>query len=105
MINFIYISRITMILFILSVATTVNAGNVGQGRAFYNDQCLRCHGSDGRGGQMPGTPNFSRGEGLRMSNVQLKTRILAGRMACPSFRGILSEKDVLDVVSYLRTLH
>lgn len=98
-------SSITIILLILCMATSVHAGSIGQGRAFFSDQCARCHGHDGRGGQMPGTPNFSRGEGLRMTNVQLKDRILRGKMACPSFRGILSEKDVLDVVSYLRTLH
>ena len=90
-------------MFLLSI-TQVHAANILEGNNLYNQHCSSCHGSDGNG-QMPGTPNFSRGEGLMNNDVELKQRILDGKFSCPSYFGILSERKVLDVISYLRTFY
>jgi len=75
------------------------------GSGIYNNHCSRCHGDDGRGGVMPGVPNFTRGEGLRKNNRSLIVRIQDGKNACPSYRGILSEPETLNVVKHLRTFY
>ena len=54
---------------------------------------------------MPGVPYFSRGEGLMKNDIQLKQRILDGKYSCPSYRGLLSERKILDIITYLRTLY
>ena len=41
----------------------VNAADVYNGKTVYNSYCQGCHGTNGRG-EMPGTPNFSRGGAL-----------------------------------------
>lgn len=94
-------------LLICAVASFTSLTNVANasGSNLFNQHCVRCHGFEGNGENMPGTPRFSRGQGLHKDTVQLKERILRGGMTCPSYEGILTEREALDVVSYLRTLY
>ena len=62
-----------------------------------------CHGISGKP-TMAGAADFSRGQGLMQSDKALVTRIEQGKRACPAYRGILSQQDMLDVIAYIRTL-
>ncbi len=93
-----------LVLAVTSLAGTMSTASAS-GRGLFNQHCVRCHGFEGNGDSMPGTPIFSRGQGLHKDTVQLKQRILRGGMTCPSYEGILTEREALDVVSYLRTLY
>ena len=53
---------------------------------------------------MPGVPDFRRGEGLFRSDDDLLQFIRNGSGMMPAYRGLLSDRDILDVISYLRTL-
>ena len=53
---------------------------------------------------MPGTPSFAQSEGLLQPDLMLLATIKSGRNIVPAFQGVLSDRDILDVIAYLRTL-
>jgi len=79
------------------------ATDVFGGRTVYEAHCANCHGLDGAP-VLPGTPNFTRGEGLMAPDIVLVPSLKAGKGLMPGFNHILSEKDILDVLVYTRTL-
>ena len=79
------------------------ATDVFGGRTVYEAHCANCHGLDGTP-VLPGTPNFTRGEGLMAPDVVLVPSLKAGKGLMPGFNHILSEEDILDVLVYTRTL-
>jgi cytochrome c6 len=80
------------------------AADTLKGRQLYAANCAICHGQDGRG-VMPGTPNFDRGDALLRADMTLLGAIRAGKNAMPAFQGRLSDRDIMDVIAYLRTLN
>jgi mono/diheme cytochrome c family protein len=103
--NFTKIAQVVVFAsFAFCCASLVSAGDVFNGKAVYTDYCQGCHGRTGRG-EMPGTPNFSRGGTMMKPDLALYRQIANGRNAMPGFLGVLSEQEILDVVSYIRTLY
>lgn len=88
---------------LFAVAPTVRASDSDQGAVLYRQHCASCHGATGRG-EMPGVPNFARGDALLRTDAELLERIRRGRLAMPGYFGILTDEEILDVVSFLRTL-
>lgn len=80
------------------------AADVNKGRQVYATHCVICHGQSGRG-MVAGAPNFDRGDGLMRPDFTLLSAIRTGKNAMPAYRGMLSDRDILDVIAYLRTLH
>ncbi|NGZ05957.1 MAG: cytochrome c [Magnetococcales bacterium] len=89
------------------VPTAVMAGDPFVGKELYRQQCGQCHGLDGRPG-LPQTPDFTRKSdprnGLLRTDTVLVNRIRQGGVSCPSFRGVLDDLQILDVISYLRSM-
>jgi cytochrome c6 len=79
------------------------AADVGAGQRIYQMHCVGCHGIGGQS-PIPNAPNFSRAERLMQPDMALMMSIKAGKMAMPSFNGILRDQQILDVIAYLRTL-
>lgn len=96
---------------IVTMFTLVGAGWTGiacaadpkHGGEIYGQQCINCHGPRGQP-TMPGTPDFSRGERLMQSDIDLIKTISRGKGMMPAYQGILTERDIFDVIAYLRTL-
>ena len=80
-----------------------NAADIFNGREVYELHCETCHGSDGVSME-PGTPDFSRGESLYVPDTELVRRLREGSAMKPSYRGLLSEEEMRDVIAYVRTL-
>jgi cytochrome c6 len=78
--------------------------DINKGRQTYVTHCVICHGQSGSG-MVVGAPNFDRGDGLMRPDFTLLGAIKAGKNAMPAYRGMLSDRDILDVIAYLRTLH
>lgn len=74
-----------------------------EGRKIYAAQCQNCHGENGVG-QIPGTPDFSRGQALFKPDMTLVQTIKDGKGMMPAYRGLLTDEELLDVVAFLRTL-
>lgn len=89
---------------LLLAFSAAQAADTNKGRQLFGTNCAICHGQTGRS-VMPGAPNFDRGEGLMRSDSTLLTSIRNGKNACPSFRGLLADRDILDVIAHLRTFH
>ncbi len=79
------------------------AADPGNGAKIYATHCSGCHG-DGGVSNMPGTPDFSRRERLFQPDMTLLVSIRDGVSVMPAYKGLLSDQEMLDVISYLRTL-
>ena len=79
------------------------AADFNKGREIYATNCQVCHGVDGRG-VVADAPNFSFGDDLIKPDIELFNAISSGKGMSPAFRGVLSEQDIFNVISYLRTL-
>jgi cytochrome c6 len=86
----------------LGCPVSASAANVGEGQRIYQVHCVGCHGVGGQS-PIPNTPNFARSERLMQPDTALLMSIKAGKMAMPSFNGILRDQQILDVIAYLRT--
>ncbi|MGE5097098.1 MAG: c-type cytochrome [Betaproteobacteria bacterium] len=87
----------------IGMASGVDAADIARGAQTYAMHCAMCHGPAGQGIQ-PGAPKFNRGERLMQSDLALLNSIRTGRNAMPGFVGVLRDRDILDVIAYLRTL-
>ena len=89
---------------VLVVATGSNthAGDIFRGAEIYVEHCQDCHSVDGRG--VPGVPDLTRGNRLLRPDPDLFSAISQGQGAMPSYEGVLRNEEILDVLSYLRTL-
>lgn len=85
-----------------AVSAGAHGADVIKGAQIYRLHCAACHGQGGVS-IMPAAPSFSRGERLMQPDAALLASIRAGRAAMPGFFGILSDREMLDVVAYLRT--
>jgi cytochrome c6 len=79
------------------------AADIVNGGKLYTMHCVVCHGDDGVN-VMPDAPNFSRSESLLRPDVFILAAIKEGKNAMPAFQGMLKDQEILDVISYLRTL-
>ena len=80
-----------------------NAADVIRGGEIYRANCANCHGPNGRP-VLPTAPDFSRQERLLQPDPMLLQSVRNGRGAMPAFQGILRDREILDVIAYLRTL-
>lgn len=92
----------------IAAALAIGAGSAGaadiqRGGSLYVSHCAVCHGSNGTP-VVPGAPNFRRMEGLMRPDMQLLAAIRNGKGAMPGYFGVLREREMLDVVAFLRTL-
>lgn len=83
--------------------STAQAANPFGGKKIYDTRCAGCHGTNGIA-FMPGTPSFARGDRLMMPDRVLFASIKNGKNLCPSWRGLLSDGDILNSIAYIRTL-
>jgi cytochrome c6 len=87
---------------VLLACAAAQAADTGKGAELYRLHCAGCHGGDGRP-VMPTAPDFSRPTTLLKPDLTLLTAIRNGRGAMPAYQGLLRDREILDVVAYLRT--
>lgn len=88
---------------VLWAAVPAGAADINKGRQVYMMHCASCHGVTGMS-VMPGAPNFARNESMFQPDIKLVNSIRSGKNMMPAYLGILTERDMFDVVAYLRTL-
>lgn len=79
------------------------AADAGNGQKLYMTHCAGCHGSNGIS-VMPEAPNLASFELFNKPDQDLIDMMLSGSDRMPPYMGILNEGEILDVISYLRTL-
>ena len=84
-------------------AGLAQAADALKGAKLYNERCSDCHGPRGVP-TMPGVPDFSRNQRLMQTDLELIKTISIGKGMMPAFQGVLTEREILNVIAYLRTL-
>ena len=87
----------------LVLAAAAQAADPTRGGTLYASHCAICHGAQGQP-VWPGTPDFRRAGALMKPDAQLLATLRIGRGVMPAYQGILRDKDMHDVMAYLRTL-
>ena len=88
---------------LIAVGHNAQAADIFNGKEVYDMHCQGCHGVDGRSIE-PGTPDFTRGESLMVPDTELFERLWDGMEHMPSYRGMLEDSDLRDVIADVRTL-
>jgi cytochrome c6 len=104
--RFLYVQGVIAagILLALGLSGPSYAADTIKGGRLYASNCALCHGTSGIS-VMPGAPNFARGDGMLRPDMSLLAAIRSGKNAMPAFQGMLTDRDIMDVIAYLRTLH
>jgi cytochrome c6 len=95
--------RAALLAALLAAPVVSHAADVAKGAQIYNTHCASCHGLNGVS-VMPTAPNFARSERMLQPDIQLLMAIKAGRAAMPAYNGVLADRDIFDVIAYMRTL-
>ena len=96
--------KICLAIFLAIAVNTAQSASIKEGGSVYQRECAMCHGMSGMS-SMAGAPNFKRGQGLMKPDVSLVEHLKNGKNACPSFLGILRDRQMYDVVAFIRTLY
>ena len=91
------------ILFLLAFSAPLHAGDPFNGHTIYGKHCLSCHGDSGRS-NMVAVPDFSRGEGLFKADFMLIDTLKRGLGTMPAYQGLLTDSELADVITYIRTM-
>ena len=89
----------------LSLALAVPSVAAAQDKAadVYKAKCAGCHGADGTKSVMGSKP-LSGAEVQGMSDADLNAAITNGKGKMPGYKGKLTDGQISDLVSYIRTL-
>jgi cytochrome c6 len=78
------------------------------GGALFKAKCAPCHGPDGKGdtsmGKMLKVRDLSSAEVQKQTNAELTTIIEDGKGKMPAYKGKLSNGDIKELVSFIRSL-
>lgn len=93
----------TVAVMLIAAGHNAGAADIFNGKDVYEMHCQTCHGVDGSSME-PGIPDFTRGESLMVPDTVLFERLWEGMAHMPSYRGMIEDSDLRDVIAYLRTL-
>ena len=83
-------------------------GNLAKGKALYTKHCAGCHGPQGKGDGYkllgPDPANLTAPSTEKQSDADLLATIHEGKPNMPSWKGLLSERDLRQILAYVRTL-
>lgn len=86
-----------------SSAVPARAADPDAGARTYRQHCAHCHGPGGRP-VLPSAPDLTQPTALLKPDLTLLGLVKAGRGTMPAYAGLLREREILDVVAFLRTL-
>jgi len=81
---------------------------LAQGKRLFTKHCAGCHGAEGKGDGYkllgPDPANLTAPATRKKSDRALLTTIHEGKPNMPSWKGLLSDRDIKNVLAYIRTL-
>lgn len=98
--------KMRLLMLIAMAVVTVSVamgGDFFNGRKVYELNCVACHGSNGRS-MDPNVPSFADGDALFRPDYDLIEQVRRGSGTMPAFRGVLSDAEIRDVITYIRSL-
>ncbi len=94
---------IAMVSLLAILAVQARAGDMQKGREVYDMHCVTCHGMNGYAIDMT-IPSFANGDRMFLMDQEMLQSVRNGKNMMPAFRGLLSDEEIRDVITYLRTL-
>ena len=91
------------LLIVFVISASARAGDMQKGREVYETHCVVCHGMGGYAVDMT-IPSFANGDRMFLMDQEMLQSIRSGKNLMPAFRGLLSDQEIRDVITYLRTL-
>lgn len=83
-------------------------GNLAKGKILFVKYCAGCHGPQGKGDGYkllgPDPANLTAPSTTKKSDSALLATIHEGKPNMPSWKGRLSDRDIRNVLAYIRTL-
>jgi mono/diheme cytochrome c family protein len=86
-----------------SAGTGQTAGASGPAAGIFAQNCVQCHGPDGKGIKAVGTPNFTDPAFRNVSEDEIRNTIRNGKGAMPPWGGKLREEQISELVTYVRS--
>lgn len=101
--------RLVILLALCTVGLFIAASASAQsGEAVYKAKCASCHGADGKGatpaGKATKARDFSSDEVKKETDEEWTTIIVKGKNKMPGYDKKLSESEIKEVVTYVRSL-
>lgn len=91
-----------------AVLFTVVPAHAQSGAAVFKAKCAPCHGPDGKGetsmGKVLKVRDLSSAEVQKQTNAELTAEIENGKGKMPGYKGKISDGDIKELVSYIRSL-
>lgn len=88
--------------------TAGKADALAKGKQVFTRHCAGCHGAEGKGDGYkllgPEPANLTAPATRKQSDKALLTTIHEGKPNMPSWKGLLSERDITSVLAYIRSL-
>jgi mono/diheme cytochrome c family protein len=89
----------------LMAASTITAFAQGSGADTYKAKCLMCHAADGTAsgpaGKAMNVPSF---KASKQTEAEMIAETKAGKGKMPSFAGKLTDAQIKDVITYVKSL-
>ncbi len=87
---------------------TLKTDPLAQGKRLFTRHCAGCHGPGGKGDGYkllgPDPANLTAPATRKQSDSALLATIHEGKPNMPSWKGLLSERDIQNVLAYIRSL-
>ncbi len=91
-----------------SLSTPATFADSEAGAALYRTKCAMCHGADGKGDTATGKnlklKDLASEDVQNVHDSEMKTLIENGKGKMPAFKGKLNDKQLGDVIQFIRTL-
>ena len=85
------------------LVTQANAADMIKAKQNYDRYCAACHGFNGMS-FAPDVPNLRMNQGLLQPDFQIVQKLKMGSQRKPPMMGLMSEQELMDVVTYSRTV-
>ena len=100
--------RVALFCLITALALPSLASAQAKGQDTFKAKCAMCHGADGSGattmGKSMGLKDLGSSAIQSMSDADLNAAITNGKGKMPAYKGKLTDAQITDLVSYIRTL-
>jgi cytochrome c6 len=103
-----FLQRVALLVGMASLMVPAIASAQGKGQDTFKAKCAMCHGADGSGnttmGKSMGLKDLGSPAIQGMSDADLAAVVSNGKGKMPGYKGKLTDAQISDVVSYIRTL-
>lgn len=103
-------SKLRPLLFVAALLAIISqaAFAATEPKVIFSEKCAMCHGKDGKAqtemGKKIGAKDLTSQEAKSLTDAQIEAQIAKGKGRMPGYEGILTDKEILTLVKYLKTL-